>query len=161
MDIKIKAKLRAYTRGLLPTKISDLENDLDFIPDAPDDGSIYGRQDKEWVNIDQALAKTILELKENSGLNLSYDPNTSTYTLSIRKEDITQLELPNILEPDTTYFVEDLTANIFDDGGTAFSQGNNDYITISEFKSEMDGGNATSIANIIMNPLNSEGVYNG
>ena len=47
MDIKIKAKLRAYTRGLLPTKISDLENDLDFIPDAPEDGSIYGRQDKD------------------------------------------------------------------------------------------------------------------
>ena len=44
MDIKIKAKLKAYTKGVLPTKLSDLENDEHFIQEAPLDGSIYGRK---------------------------------------------------------------------------------------------------------------------
>ena len=160
MDIKIKAKLKAYTKGVLPTKLSDLENDEHFIQEAPLDGSIYGRKLGTWQNIDKALDKTVLEVPENSGLNLSYEDATSTYTISVRQENITELDLPNSLENDTVYYVENLHASVFIDGGTSFSEGNNEYITLNEFSTTIDGGVASTINfNNVLLPLNSKGVY--
>ena len=46
-NIKLKVKLSAYAKGTIPIKVSDLDNDLDFIPDAPNDGNSYLRRDKE------------------------------------------------------------------------------------------------------------------
>ena len=46
-NIKLNVKVRAYSKGIVPTKISELDNDLDFIADAPSDGKLYARLDKE------------------------------------------------------------------------------------------------------------------
>lgn len=163
MDIKIKAKLKAYTKGILPTKVSDLLNDLDFISDVKNDGNVYVRKFGEWIEANNALKNEIIRVAENSGLNLVYNPEDNSYTLSIRKEDLTQteFELLNQLQSDTTYYVAEQTANTFDDGGTAFSDGNNEFVDYTEFTSQVNGGQANSVANIEINPLNSEGVYNG
>ena len=161
MDIKIKARLKAYTKGILPTKVSDLENDLHFIEDVNGDG-VYVRAEGQWIRADQALDKTIIELVDNSGLDLIEPPlGSNIYQLGIRKWEGTELELPNTLEDDKIYYVEDLTANNYINGGTAWSDGNNEYVSRSEFNNEIIGGNARSIANIILRPLNSKGVYNG
>lgn len=161
MNIKIKAKLQAYTKGILPTKVSELENDLDFISDVTEQG-IYVRAKGEWIKADDALDKTKIQLLDNSGLNLIDPPEGSfTYQIGIRKWEGTQLELPTILQNDTTYYVQELTANQYIDGGTAWSNGNNEYVQFEEFNEEIYGGNARSVANIIMYPVNSEGVYNG
>lgn len=163
MDIKIKAKLNAYTKGIIPTKVSDLFNDLEFISDVKNDGNVYIRRYGEWVEANNALKNEVIRVAGNSGLNLVYNPEDNSYTLSIRKEDLTQTEFEQLtqLEPDTTYYVAEQTPNTFDDGGTAFSDGNNEFIDFNEFTDIVDGGDRNSIANIIMNPLNSEGVYNG
>ena len=111
MDIKIKAKLKAYTKGILPTKVSELENDLHFIEDVNGDG-VYVRAEGQWIRADQALEKTIIELVDDSGLDLIDPPlGSNVYQLGIRKWEGTQLELPNTLENDKTYYVEELTAN--------------------------------------------------
>ena len=161
MNIRIKAKLRAYTKGILPTKVSELENDEHYIHEAPIDEHIYGRRNGAWENIDTALDRTIIKLaEEEPGLNLSYDPLISTYTIGVRQKSITELELPIELEDDTVYYVESLHPNVFSDGGTAFSDGGNDYITTSEFDADINGGVAnTTIFNSEILPLNSKGVY--
>ena len=85
MNIKIKAKLQAYTKGILPTKVSELENDLDFISDVTEQG-IYVRAKGEWIKADDALDKTKIQLLDNSGLNLIDPPEGSfTYQIGIRK----------------------------------------------------------------------------
>lgn len=162
MDIKIKAKLQAYTKGILPTKVSELENDLDFISDVTEQG-IYVRAKGEWIKADDALEKTKIQLLDDSGLNLIEPPEGSfTYQIGIRKWEGTQLELPATLQNDTTYYVQELTPNLYINGGTAWSDGNNEYITLSEYGSIISGGNSSTTAyNTIMYPIDSKGVYNG
>lgn len=159
MNINIKAKLRAYTKGIIPVNISQLYNDLNFIPDAPDNGVTYGRKNNEWVDIDDMVTHTTLAVTEDSGLNLAVTGRD--YVLNIKKYEITQSELPSELEADTTYYVLDQEPNNYINGGTAFSSGNNDYIDISEFSVITNGGHANTQANILMYPINAEGVYNG
>lgn len=161
MDINIKAKLKAYSKGVIPVNISQLYNDLDFIPDAPNDSKIYARKDKAWINVDEELRRTTLSLDDNSGLNLDFNPDTLNYTLSVRKKDILKNQLPNTLEHDTVYYVMELTPNNYINGGTAFSNGDNDFVDISDFNSFMNGGAANTQANVFVYPTNSEGVYNG
>lgn len=161
MDIKIKAKLQAYTKGILPTKVSQLENDLHFVEDVNDD-NYYLRTKDHWVKTNENLGKTILQLAENSGLDLEYIHDDNTYIINIRKWEGTELDLPNVLENDTTYYVEDLTPNLYINGGTAWSDGNNEYVALSEYDSIIDGGNSsTTTYNTIMYPIDSKGVYNG
>ena len=159
MDIKIKAKLKAYAKGNLPTKVSDLENDLDFISDVQDAEHLYVRKKGEWVNADDSLKQTTISTL--SGLGIEHSDHH--YDLWVKQEDLTQTEFENIsvLEADTTYYIMDQTANTFDDGGTAFSNGDNEFVDLPEYAKQIDGGNASSVANIIMNPLDSKGVYNG
>ena len=45
MDIKLKAKLSAYSKAKLPTKLSDLEQDIDYVTEAPIDTKFYIRKD--------------------------------------------------------------------------------------------------------------------
>lgn len=158
MNINIKAKLKAYTKGIIPVNISQLNNDLDFISDVEQDG-VFARKTGEWININDALVRTRILIPEDSGLNLEQDGYD--YTLSVRKQDILQKDLPNVLENDTVYYVLDLTADEYINAGTAFSNGNNEYVIESDFNSLMNGGDASSQANIFIKPLNSQGVYNG
>lgn len=161
MKIDIKAKLKAYTRGILPTRVSELINDMDYIPDVKDD-RLYARTHGAWIQIDD-LGKTEIELLDNSGLNLEQlmPPNKCPiYKIGIRKQEILETELPETLAEDTTYYVVDLTPNQFVDGGTAFSNGNNEYVYTNEFSQEIDGGNATTTQfNQTLLPLNSNGIY--
>lgn len=165
-NIKIKATLKAYTRGLLPTKVSELENDLHFVVDVDKPG-LYVRKQGEWVNVDDSLIRTQIFTPENSGLDLEqvgYD-----YNIKIKKYDIKQSELPSELEEDTTYYVLDQTANLYINGGTAFSSDNNNvYSFMSTFNDKLIGGKASSnnpqsedAFTSYMKPLNSQGVYNG
>ena len=149
MEIRLKCKLKAYTRGI-HTKYAE---------EAPIDGSVYGRKDAKWEKIDDIVTRTELELAENSGLNLEHDELNHKYILGIRKEELN--ELPQELEPDTTYYIVDLEPNNYLDGGTAFSDGNNEYVIMSQFGEPTDGGESNSVANIEMCPINAEGVYNG
>ena len=108
-NIKIKVKLKAYTKGLIPTKVSQLENDEHYVKDLePNQTGFYVRRPGEWVNVEDSLIRTQLSTPENSGLNVI--PDGYNYILSVRKEDIKQTELPSQLQPDTTYYVLDLTA---------------------------------------------------
>lgn len=152
-DIQIKVKLRAYTKGIIPD-VSE------FIKDAPLDGNTYGRQDGKWINIKDAFSQKDIELAENSGLNLDYDSSNYQYTLGIRKYEINESELPNILEADTTYYVVSNHPNLFIHGGTAFSSGNNEYVIESQVTRIINGGNSESAGDQIFYPINSEGVYN-
>lgn len=151
--INIKVKLRAYTRGIIPN--SDL-----FLTDAPIDGRIYGREDGEWVDITEGMINTVVAVGENSGLDVTHDPISHTYTLNIRKEDIKQVDLPEELAYDTTYYVLDQTANTYLNGGTCFSDGNNDYITESEYYNRISGGAAELVTPLIIYGTNSRGVCN-
>lgn len=157
MDIKIKSTLKAYTKGVIP----DISG---FITDCPDDSKVYARKYGEWVDASKALEKTKLTTYEDSGLFLKHDIDLDTYTLGVLKKDLTQVKFEQLssLENDTTYYVADQTANTFVDGGTSFSDGNNEYVTLNEYTETIDGGNSfTTNFDKIMNPLNSEGVYNG
>lgn len=153
-DIQIKVKLRAYTKGIIPD-VSE------FIKDAPLDGNTYGRQDGKWINIKDAFSQKDIELAENSGLNLDYDSSNYQYTLGIRKYEINESELPNVLEADTTYYVVSDHPNIFIHGGTAFSNGNNEYVSLPQFTSTLYGGTSSDNPERKFYPINSEGVYNG
>lgn len=151
MDIKIRTKLRAYTKGIIPDTSK-------FLTDAPEDGNIYGRQDGQWLNITESTMPISIELEENSGLNLSYADHI--YTLGIRKEDINQNQLPSTLADDTVYYVRDLTPNYYVSGGTAYSSGNNEYVLISEFIDSLSGGQAGLNTTLILEGTNSEGLLN-
>lgn len=78
--INLKVKLSAYTRGILPTKLSQLENDID----APINGKLYGRRDGNWVDIDDVLENNIVLVDEGSGLD-RVEIDKSRIKLSIRK----------------------------------------------------------------------------
>lgn len=162
MDIKIKAKLQAYTKGILPTKLSQLENDVDFIEDAQGsidkDGKYYVRHDGQWVDITPPEPSTSdIILADNSGLNLEKDGEYRK--LSIRQ--VTSDEYPSTIEEDTTYYIVENTPDVYINGGTAFSDGNNDYVDSSEYQFNINGGNANAQFDLDLLPINAKGVYNG
>lgn len=173
-NIKIKATLKAYTRGLLPTKVSELENDLHFISDVDKPG-LYVRKQGEWVDASDALEEVKLITPQNSGLNIEVIKPGTEFELSIRKKELTQTQFEespdyNNLEEDTTYYILDQTADVYINGGTAFSDGkiDSDYSLFSIFNEALNGGKANSdnpnseyAFTSYIKPLNSQGVYNG
>ena len=171
MNMKIKVKVKAYQKGEFPTKVSQLENDLGYLTDAQGsidkDGKVYARQNSEWVNISDALDQTQIELApagedyEGSGLKLSNDG--LVYTIGVKKYELSLGTLPEHLEEDTVYYVSDQgSVNYFVTGGTAWSSGNNEYVTQDEYNNYINGGEAdTEDFEQTLLPVNSEGVYNG
>lgn len=75
--IKLKVKLRAYTRGVIP----DVSK---FIEDAPQDGILYGRRDGQWLNIDDVLENNIVLVDPGSGLD-RVEIDKSRIKLSVRQ----------------------------------------------------------------------------
>lgn len=161
--IRIRAKLSAYTKGGIPTKLSQLENDID----APKDGNIYARQDGHWVSLGNSDFGDDISLPENSGLNLTKEGNKAQ--LSIRQKVLIDSEIPSdyVYEDDTTYYILETTPNLYINGGTAFSDKHEDYILKEEIQSEykeniFGGKNTGNTFSINLQPLNSKGVlYNG
>lgn len=158
MDLKLKVKLKAYTKAMIP----DVSK---FIEDAPKDNKVYGRKDGDWVNIDSSLVKTrILPRDNNSGLDI--EPVGDDYLIGIRKWEGKSSDIPNNLEPDTTYYGYESTPNYYLDGGTAYSS--TYYDDILEQNEEvaidlvLDGGNYnTRVFNLELLPIDSKGEYNG
>lgn len=164
MNINIKVKIRAYQKGEFPTKVSQLENDEHFISEAPDDGLVYGRQNKEWVDLGSSVGLTTLTPKapgtnyEGSGLSLEL--NGLDYTIGVKKYEFLNEE-PIEIEDDTVYYVGMLTADNFVCGGTSWSDGGNEFEQVSEYNNIMEGGNSGDSPDVIIYPLDSQGVYNG
>lgn len=100
-NIKLNVKLSAYAKGTIPIKVSDLDNDLDFIPDAPNDGNSYLRKDKDWVNSKDVITDQIIEVDEGSGLDLT-KVRDETYKLSIKQKVINNIS--QVTQEDTIYY---------------------------------------------------------
>lgn len=153
--INLKCKLKAYTRGIHTNYIEDVTDD-----------HLYGRTKGKWVDIEDAILRTKIDLEENSGLHETYDEATHTYLLGVNQENITEVDLPEILKDDTVYYVEDLTPTYFVDGGTAWSDGGDSegYVAVSQYGSICDGYKYGAAllddqVDIDMCPINARGVY--
>lgn len=144
--IKIKVNIRAYSNGVLP----DVSK---FIEDAPNDNNIYGRQDNKWVIIDGKSFGDEVELLDNSGLILNKEGNVAYLGI----DQYIGTSLPNTLDNNKTYYIDENTIDIYINGGTPFdsdvSSEFGDIYQLSYF-----GGNPNTI-NWIYNllPLNCEG----
>ena len=153
-NIKLNVKVRAYSKGIVPTKISELDNDLDFIADAPSDGKLYARLDKEWKDIKAELLDQEIIVDNNSGIELVHIKGTNKDLLKL-KEVVTNIP-PDTYKDDTTYYIIENTPDLYINGGTSFSS------ELKEQTQSMIGGAAatTQFALHIL-PTNSKGVYNG
>ena len=153
MNIKLNVKLSAYTKGIFPDTskfITDAQGSIDH------DDRLYGRKNDEWVDIKNEFLDQEIIVEEGSGLNLiKLEGNKSS--LSIRQKIIKNKNL--IIEEDTTYYLTENTPDIYINGGTAFSDGNNEFTDTSEYGQIIIGGRSN--IDIILLPLNSKGVYNG
>lgn len=152
-DIKLKVKLCAYTKGILP---NNLIGDVDKEPE----GHIYARSYGKWVDLGTTDIGQIIKLANNSGLNLIPTENPKEYKLSIRQEILDNL--PTIFEDDTTYYIIENIPDLYINGGTAYSDGNNDFSNLSQYGQIINGGNAfTNNFDLILLAINSKGVNNG
>ena len=147
--INLKVKLSAYTRGILPTKLSQLENDID----APKDGRLYGRRDGQWLDIDDVLENNIVLIDEGSGLD-RIEIDKSRIKLNVRKWEGKKENLPAKLENDKVYYVYENRPDIFIIGGTSYSDENEEYMQI------ISGGTCnTTNFEMICYPMNSKGEF--
>ena len=147
MDIKLKVKLSAYSNLSLPN----------YLTDAPSDDKLYGRRDGEWVEID-SIQGTSIVVDDTSGLSLE-DIDEHKKLLKIKQ--YIGIE-PETYEDDTTYYIIDLTPNLFINGGTAFSDGYEELSIDSQYIDYIDGGKAnTADYDLELLPLNAKGVLNG
>lgn len=147
--INLKVKLSAYTRGILPTKLSQLENDID----APKDGRLYGRRDAQWVDIDDVLENNIVLVDEGSGLD-RIEIDKSRIKLNVRKWEGHIKNLPSTIEKDKVYYAYEDMPDIIITGGTAYSDENEEYGYI------FSGGNSkTAKFDITFKPMNAKGEF--
>ena len=153
---KLRVKLRAYTKGVIPV-VPDYSQFVtkDELVDAPDDGKVYGRKNGEWAEIEANLANKVI-VEEGSGLNKeNLDEEGYLIRLSLRKWEGKEQDLPYILEKDTTYYTYDnRLPDLFIDGGTAYSDENEEYdVTL------IPGNARTLIWDIKFNSMNAKGEY--
>lgn len=146
-DIKLKVKLSAYTKGTLPDNL---------VSDAPKDNFIYGRKNGEWIDIRLSEVGQIIRLPLNSGLTLEKTDQDNIYLLSINQKILN--ELPTELLDDTTYYIIENKPELFINGGTAYSDGDDDTITEEEYNEVILGGSNYTLELL---PINNKGVYNG
>lgn len=149
-NIKLKCKLSAYTKGIIPTRTSELINDTEFISEAPHDGKLYGKKGGNWVVIDDELDKVRIITDHNAGISLE-QVELDTYKIGVRKWEGYEKDLPENLDPNCTYYVIDNVPDIIN-SGTAYSDENEEEFI------EVSGGNArtTHFDNEFV-PLNAKG----
>lgn len=170
MDIKLTATLTAYSKGVLPTKLSQLTDDLNLVSDLNDDqsnGKFYVRvkypqaEKGQWVEIQGDSFGDEIELLPNSGLILDKQGNTAAIAIDqfiLSKE---QFEHISNLSQNTTYYVYDRQPQLYVNGGTAFSQGGNEFVDLNQYGIEINGGAASSTYELMLLPINAKGVYDG
>lgn len=132
--IKLKVKLRAYTRGVIPVIpdysqfVTKEELEESKFPDAPVDDKVYGRKNGEWAEIEANLANKVI-VEEGSGLNKeNLDEEGYLIKLSVKKWEGKEQDLPYILEKDTTYYTYDnRVSDLIIQNGTAYSDENEEY----------------------------------
>ena len=61
-DIKLNVKLSAYSKGVIP-------NISNYLTEAPEDGKLYARKDKQWESINISE----LETAEDSNIIITKD----------------------------------------------------------------------------------------
>lgn len=139
MKIDLKAKLSAYTKGILPTKVSQLENDLDYVIDVEADNVVYGR--RATVDIESGAITHEWVKTEWVGTEEQLDE---------------EIELHGF-KPEITYYVVEDVPNLYVDGGTSFTNVEEGV----SFEEELNGGSSsTSSFEIELKPINSKGVTN-
>ena len=154
MDIKLKAKLCAYSKGVYPDTTK-------FVTQAPDDGKLYGRKTVDGVGEWEEIVDTTSEMSQaGEGIDVSKDGRY--VTISARQKTLyrNDPELENI-ENDTTYYVIDNTPNIFVNGGTASNDYNREHAPegVEYTTTNYNGGDAnTSEWEQLLAPVNAEGV---
>lgn len=175
--IRIRAKLSAYTKGLIPTKVSQLENDKNYVTDLTEEQSnnLYYVRVREpnstegkWVQINSDSFGDEIKLLEKSGLILDKQGNVAK--LKIDQYILSQEEFNRLSELDdnATYYVYENTPDLYINGGTAFSDGGNDYVDLSQYGLEIKGGkadsdkiNSTMKFELELLPINAKGVHDG
>lgn len=148
--IKLNVKLRAYARGIIP----DVSG---FIEDAPSDNVIYARLNGEWKSIRDNFKANEVIIEDGSGLERKVlDEETNTISLSIKQKVLWEHDLPYRLKDDTTYYIIEDEPDIYINGGTAYSDEN------EEFHWRVKGGKADNIDinyDVICVPMNAKGEY--
>lgn len=167
-NIKLNVKLSAYTKGALPTP-PDLSNYLkDAEGSIEHDGKVYARKNGDWVDIRTLDADNqYIIANKGSGIDLIEDDvKKDTYYISARQKEITEANFNNLtidsIEDDTTYYVINNSPEYYVNGGTAYSNGDNDYVDDSEYDFNISGGNSKQkdfSFNLLS--IDAKGVYNG
>ena len=64
-DIKLNVKLSAYSKGVIP-------NVSNYLTEAPEDGKLYARKDKQWESIDisEIESSSLIITKDGGKYNL-------------------------------------------------------------------------------------------
>lgn len=149
MDIKLKVKLSAYSK--LPI--------LDYVADVPfsEEDIVYGRVNGAWIPL-EGIGTSDIVLAENSGLELT-PIDKHHRELKIKQYIGTE---PEAFEEDTTYYIIENNPDFYANGGTAFSDGYEDFGITNEYDKNINGGKAGTITiSLTLLPINAKGVLNG
>ncbi len=137
--INLTVKLAAYTKGIIPDVTS-------YIKDVPNDGQSYVRVYREW----KVFKPIDITVDSDSGLSI-IDIDEQTKKLKLNQWTGKEEDL-DILVANTTYYIIDNIADTFIDGGTSFSDEQEDYLI------NISGGTvSTSTYDIQLLPLDSKG----
>lgn len=143
-EIKLNCRLKAYTRGIYSG----------YLTDAPKDDKLYARKNGQWEVVEQTTPVEHVKLAENGGLKFNEQEELLIKQWAGDSEDFEYI----IVEDDTTYYIADNTPEVYVNGGTVFSEGNNDFIDNSEYSQVMNGGLAnTNQFDLVLEPINSKG----
>lgn len=106
-DIKLKVKLAAYSKGVIP----DVSK---YIEEAPEDGNLYARKDKQWESIEIPELETaedsnIIITKDGAKYNIQtkeyFGPESGItewkegWTYFITEDEVPETEVPVEEEP--------------------------------------------------------------
>ena len=99
-DIKLNVKLSAYSKGVIP-------NISNYLTEAPEDGKLYARKDKQWESIDISEIESSsliitkdggtynLETKEYTGPESGVTEWKEGWTYFITEDEVPETEVPS------------------------------------------------------------------
>lgn len=99
-DIKLNVKLSAYSKGVIP-------NISNYLTEAPEDGKLYARKDKQWESIDISEIESSsliitkdggtynLETKEYAGPESGVTEWKEGWTYFITEDEVPETEVPS------------------------------------------------------------------
>lgn len=105
-DIKLNVKLSAYSKGVIP-------NVSNYLTEAPEDGKLYARKDKQWESIEIPELETaedsnIIITKDGAKYNIQtkeyFGPESGItewkegWTYFITEDEVPETEVPEEVE---------------------------------------------------------------